>query len=137
MDAKRDWGFAPEYVEAMWMIMQHDKPEDFVCATGEAHSVKEFVDEAFSHVNLNPADFVKTNEMFMRPKDVNLLQGDPTKLKETLGWKPKVTFKELVGIMVKADIERWEKFQKGEMFPWDAPNYPDDMDVIKRHIRKK
>ncbi|MBT4824941.1 GDP-mannose 4,6-dehydratase [Candidatus Woesearchaeota archaeon] len=131
--AKRDWGYAPEYVEAMWMMLQQDKPNDLVCATGETHSVLEFVNEAFSHVNLNPEDYVRTDEMLIRPKDVNLLLGDPTKLKESLGWKPRVTFKELVGIMVKADVERWERCLKGEIFPWDAPSFPHNMDIVKRH----
>jgi len=137
LEAKRDWGFAPEYVEAMWMMLQQDKPDDFVCATGESHSVKEFVDNAFAAANLNPDDFVKTDKMFMRPKDVNLLQGNPAKIREAIGWKPKTTFKELVGIMVKADLDRWKKSKNGETFPWDSPNYPDDMTVIKRHLRNK
>ena len=136
LESKRDWGFAPEYVEAMWMILQHDKPDDFVCATGETHSVKEFAEEAFSLANLNYKDFVKTDKLFMRPKDVDLLRGDARKIKEQIGWEPKVKFKELVKIMIKADMERWDKFSKGELFPWDAPNYPNEISVLKRHIKK-
>jgi GDPmannose 4,6-dehydratase len=132
-EAKRDWGYAPEYVEAMWMMLQQDKPTDLVCATGETHSVQEFVEEAFSYTDLNHEDYVRTDKMLVRPKDVNLLLGDPRKLKENTGWEPKVTFKELVKIMVKSDIERWEKCMKGEIFPWDAPSFPNGMDIVKRH----
>ncbi len=105
LEAKRDWGYAPEYVEAMWLMLQQDKPDDFVIATGETHSVQEFLDEAFSHVNLDPADYVRIDPRYYRPAEVDLLIGDPTKAKEQLGWEPKTKFKELVKIMVDADIE--------------------------------
>lgn len=137
LDAKRDWGYAPEYVEAMWKILQLDKADDFVCATGETHSVREFIDEVFRIINLNPDDHVKTNKMFLRPKDVNLLLGDSRKLTEITGWKPKVTFKELARIMIKSDVERWERYMKGEIFPWDAPNYSDEMSILKRHVSRQ
>jgi len=137
LDTKRDWGYAPEYVEAMWMILQYDKPHDFVVATGEAHSVKEFLDEAFEQVNLDPSDFVKTDSLFMRPKDVDLLCGDSSKIKNEIGWKPKTSFRELVKIMVDADLTRWTDYLDGKQFPWDAPNYPDDIKLQKRHVTKQ
>lgn len=137
LESKRDWGYAPEYVEAMWKILQHDKAEDFVVATGETHSVKEFVEEAFNCVGLNWEDYVKIDDLYKRPNDVRLLQGNPTKIKEVLGWKSKTKFKELVKIMVKADLNRWERYMKGERFHWDAHNYPHDINVIKRGLHKK
>lgn len=106
LEAKRDWGYAPEYVEAMWLMLQHDKPDDYVIATGETHSVKEFVEEAFSHVGLDWQDYVVVDPSFYRPAEVEFLMGDPSKAKEKLGWQAKTTFKELVRLMVEADIER-------------------------------
>lgn len=106
LDAKRDWGYAPEYVEAMWLMLQQSKPDDYVIATGETHSVKEFVEEAFIHAGLNWQEFVVVDQSFYRPAEVELLVGDPSKAREKLGWKPKTTFKELVKLMVEADIER-------------------------------
>lgn len=135
MDAKRDWGYAPEYVEAMWMILRYDKPDDFVCATGETHTVKEFVDLAFSQAGLNPHDYVKTSKLLMRPHEVKVLCGDASKLKRETGWRCKTTFEGLVKIMAQADLERWKKHLKGESFSWDAPNYPDNIQIMKRHAR--
>ncbi len=109
LDSKRDWGFAGDYVEAMWLMLQQEKPEDFVIGTGEAHSVKEFVEAAFSHAGLNWKDFVKQDPRFMRPADVDVLVADASKAKKMLGWKPKVDFKQLVAMMVDADIERLKK----------------------------
>jgi len=103
--SKRDWGFAGDYVRAMWMMLQQDKPVDYVIATGETHSVADFVQEAFSRVDLDPEEFVVTDERFMRPAEVNLLCGDPSKAKEGLGWEPRVTFKDLVGMMVDSDLK--------------------------------
>jgi len=105
LDAKRDWGYAKEYVERMWMMLQQDKPDDYVVATGETHSVKEFCEEAFAHVDLDYKEFVKTDPRYLRPAEVELLIGDPTKAKKQLGWEPKVKFKELVQIMVDADVK--------------------------------
>ena len=105
LDAKRDWGYAPEYVEGMWRILQQDEGNDFVLATGETHSVREFVDEAFSHVDLDWQEFVKHDSRYERPAEVDLLIGDPSKAKKILGWEPKVRFRELVRIMVDADME--------------------------------
>jgi len=134
LEAKRDWGYAPEYVEAMWLVLQHDKPDDFVVATGETHSVREFVDEAFRQVGLDPTEFVKTDRLFMRPKDVDLLCGDCSKINNELGWQPKTTFQELVKIMVEADLNRWSGYLNGNSLPWDAPNYPGDIRLLKRHL---
>ncbi len=135
LDAKRDWGFAPEYVEAMWRMLQQEKPDDFVVATGETHSVREFVNEAFKQANLNADDFVKTDKIFVRPHDVNLLCGDPSKIKNNLNWNCKTTFAELVKVMVNADIKRWENFLAGESFAWDAPSFPDNITILKRHSK--
>ena len=136
METKRDWGYAPEYVEAMWLVLQHDSPDDFVVATGETHSVKEFVDEAFKNVDLNPMDFVKSDKIFMRPKDVDLLCGNNSKIKRKLSWQPKTTFKQLVKIMLDADLMRWRDYLDGKLQPWDAPNYPGDIKLLKRHVTK-
>jgi len=109
LDSKRDWGFAKDYVEAMWLMLQQKKPDDFVVATGSTHSVREFCDIAFSHVGLDYKKFVKVDKKFYRPAEVRLLQGDSSKAKKVLGWKPRVTFKQLVEMMVNADIEALEK----------------------------
>lgn len=108
LDAKRDWGFAGDYVEAMWMMLQQDKPDDYVIATGESHSIREFCEEAFSQVGLDYKDYVKTDKKFMRPVDVNYLLGDPSKAKNVLGWRAKTSFKELVKMMVDADVTKYE-----------------------------
>ena len=105
LDAKRDWGYAPEYVEGMWRIVQHDEPEDFVLATNETHTVREFVEAAFAHADLDWKDYVKHDERYERPAEVDLLIGDAAKAKKLLDWEPKVRFAELVRIMVDADLE--------------------------------
>ncbi len=105
LDAKRDWGYAPEYVEAMWMMMQKDKPDDFVIATGESHSVKEFVEEAFKYAELGDwQKYVEIDPALFRPTEVDNLIGDASKAEKELGWKPKVAFKDLVKIMVDAEL---------------------------------
>jgi len=104
LDAKRDWGYAREYVEAMWLMLQQEQAEDYVIATGETHSVEEFLTEAFSHVNLDWHDYVELDSKYFRPAEVDLLMGDAAKAKQQLGWEPKVTFKELVRLMVDADV---------------------------------
>jgi GDPmannose 4,6-dehydratase len=106
LGAKRDWGFAGDYVKAMWLMLQQDKPDDYVIATGEAHSVKEFVEMAFSYAGLNWKKNVVIDKTFYRPAEVHLLIGDYSKAKRKLGWQPKVKFKDLVKIMVEADLER-------------------------------
>lgn len=105
LDAKRDWGFAGDYVEAMWLMLQQDRPEDYVIATNETHTVKEFVELAFARADLDWQKYVKLDERFMRPAEVDLLIGNPAKAKKDLGWEPKTTFKQLVNMMVDADIE--------------------------------
>ena len=105
LDAKRDWGYAPEYVEGMWRIVQQDAADDYVLATNETHTVREFVEEAFGHVGLDWQEFVKYDARYERPAEVDLLVGDPAKAKKQLGWEPKTKFRDLVRIMVDADVE--------------------------------
>jgi len=104
LDSKRDWGYAKDYVEAMWLMLQQDQPDDYVVSTGETHSVREFLEEAFSYVNLKWDDYVEIDPRYFRPAEVDLLLGDSTKAKQKLGWEPKVTFKGLVELMVDADL---------------------------------
>ncbi len=113
LDAQRDWGFAGDYVEAMWLMLQQDKPEDFVICTGETHSVREFCEVAFGHAGLNWEDHVTIDEQFMRPAEVDLLVGDSTKAHQLLGWKPQTTFAELVTMMVDADLDLLQGKLKG------------------------
>jgi len=105
LDAKRDWGYAKEYVEAMWLMLQQNKPDDYVVATGKTHSVREFLEESFKYVGLDYKKYVEFDQRYLRPAEVDLLVGDASKAKKKLGWKPKTSFKELVKIMVDADIE--------------------------------
>lgn len=104
LDAKRDWGYAKDYVRAMWMMLQHPHADDYVIATGETHSVKEFLDLAFSYVNLDWQRYVEFDDRYLRPAEVDLLIGDATKAQQQLGWKPSVTFEQLVALMVEADL---------------------------------
>lgn len=105
LDAKRDWGYAKDYVRAMWLMLQQQEPDDYVIATGETHSVREFLDEAFSYVNLSWQDYVEFDERYIRPAEVDLLIGDSTKARRKLGWQPSVSFRELVALMVEADLQ--------------------------------
>jgi GDPmannose 4,6-dehydratase len=109
LDAKRDWGYAKEYVRAMWLMLQQDEPEDFVIATGEMHSVRDFLAEAFGQVGLDWHRFVEIDPRYFRPAEVDLLLGDASKARQKLGWEPKVKFKELVQIMVQADLEALQR----------------------------
>jgi GDPmannose 4,6-dehydratase len=106
LESQRDWGFAGDYVEAMWRMLQHDRPDTFVVGMGETHSVREFCELAFGHVDLDYNDYVVQDEKFYRPAEVDLLISDPTKARVVLGWEPSVTFKALVGRMVEADLAR-------------------------------
>ena len=106
LDSKRDWGFAGDYVEAMWLMLQQEVPDEYVIATGEAHSIRDMCQVAFEYVGLDYRDFVKTSEEFKRPAEVPFLRGDATKAREKFGWKPKTSFKELIEMMVEKDIER-------------------------------
>lgn len=105
LDSKRDWGYAPEYVEAMWMMLQHDEPLDLVIGTGETHTIREFLDEAFGYVNLDWNDYVRIDPKYFRPTEVDYLLADPTKAREVLGWEAKVKFHDLVRIMVDSDMQ--------------------------------
>jgi GDPmannose 4,6-dehydratase len=109
LDAKRDWGYAKDYVEAMWLILQQDEPDDFVISTGETHSVREFCECAFAYAGLNWEDYVRTDERYFRPTEVDELIGDPSKAREKLGWQPRTSFEELVRIMVDADLQYLKK----------------------------
>lgn len=113
LEAKRDWGYAKDYVEAMWLMLQQDKPDDYVIATGETHSVKEFLEEAFDYAGLDWKKYVEIDPRYFRPTEVDVLIGDPGKVWKKLGWKPEVTFKELVRLMVDADIETEERKLNG------------------------
>ena len=108
IEAKRDWGFAGDYVEAMWLMLQQDEPDDYVVATGETHSVREFLDEVFGHLDLNWQKYVEIDERYFRPAEVDLLLGDPAKAKKVLNWEPEVTFKALAKMMVESDMEKAE-----------------------------
>ncbi|MBD2353366.1 GDP-mannose 4,6-dehydratase [Tolypothrix sp. FACHB-123] len=105
LDAKRDWGYAKDYVKAMWLMLQQEQPDDYVISTGETHSVKEFLDLAFGYVNLNWQDYVEFDERYLRPAEVELLIGDSTKARQKLGWTPSVSFEGLVALMVEADLQ--------------------------------
>ncbi len=109
IDARRDWGHARDYVEAMWLMMQAEEPDDYVIATGETHSVREFLEEAFGRLDLNWEEYVEIDPRYFRPAEVDLLLGDPTKARTILGWEPKVSFKELVKIMVDGDMKMAER----------------------------
>jgi GDPmannose 4,6-dehydratase len=109
LEAKRDWGYALDYVEAMWLMLQQDKPDDFVIASGETHSVKELVEIAFSHLGLDYKDFVVLDRKFIRPAEVDLLRGDFSKANKILGWQPRVHFVELVKMMVDSDMALLKK----------------------------
>jgi len=104
LDSKRDWGYAKDYVRAMWLMLQQDKPDDYVVATGETYSVKQFLEQAFEYVNLNWEDYVEFDPRYLRPAEVDLLIGDPTKVKKQLNWEPTIDFPTLVSIMVEADL---------------------------------
>ena len=114
LEAKRDWGYAPEYVEAMWRMLQQEKAEDYVVATGETHTVQEFLDVAFARAGLDPKKHVAFDERYLRPAEVDLLIGDASKAKKRLGWEPKVKFKQLAEIMVDADIRLLAEERSGQ-----------------------
>jgi GDPmannose 4,6-dehydratase len=127
LDAKRDWGYAPEYVELMWLMLQNDKPTSYVAATGVQHSVRELAELAFAEVGLNWQDHVLVDKKLLRPLDVWSLKGSSIRVQKDLGWKPRITFPELVKIMIRADLERWRAVMKGEIIPWDVPGSLSDV----------
>ena len=108
LEARRDWGFAGDYVKAMWMMLQQDKPDDFVAATNETYTIREFLELAFGRVDLDWKNYVKKDELFYRPAEIHELRGDYSKAQKVLGWKPSVSFKELVHMMVDADVARYK-----------------------------
>jgi len=119
----------------MWLILQKNEPDDYVIATNETNSVGEFCKKAFDVVDLDWQKFVKMDKRFLRPLDVHFLQGDNSKAKEKLGWQPKVKFGELVKIMVRKDLDRWQGWLNGKKFPWDAINYLNESKIITRSLR--
>ena len=114
LDAKRDWGYAKEFVDAMWLMLQQDQPDDYVIATGETHSVREFLELAFGHVGMNWKKYVEIDPRYHRPAEVDLLLGDYSKAKKTLGWEPKTRFEDLVKLMVDADIQLLKDHRAGK-----------------------
>jgi GDPmannose 4,6-dehydratase len=119
LDAKRDWGYAPEYVEAMWLMLQQDTPDDFVIATGEGHTVREFAQVAFDHAGLDWEQYVEVDPKYYRPAEVDDLAGDPSKAKRVLGWEPRTGFEELVRLMVEADVKLLEDELAGRLVRLD------------------
>ncbi|MGZ4963472.1 MAG: GDP-mannose 4,6-dehydratase [Limisphaerales bacterium] len=115
LDAKRDWGYAKEYVEAMWLMLQRDQPDDYVIATGETHSIREFLDIAFGHVDLDWKKYVEIDPRYFRPTEVDLLIGDYSKAKKQLGWEPKTRFEELAKLMVDADVQLLKDHREGRI----------------------
>ncbi len=136
LDGKRDWGYAPEYVEGMWKLLQQKNSGDYVLSTDETHTVREFAELAFSYVDLKWDKHVKVDKKLYRLLEVNSLKGDSSKTRKKIGWKPKIKFKKLVEIMVDADLERWSKWIKGEHFPWDANNYINEANLQFRKFYK-
>jgi len=129
--AKRDWGYAPEYVSGMWSMLQQKNPDDYVLATNETHSIKELVEEACNVAGISTSKIQSSKENF-RPYEVPDLRGNYAKAKKVLGWKPKTMFKDLVKIMVEEDLDRWQRWIKGEHFPWDAATSGEDSFVIRK-----
>lgn len=115
LDAKRDWGYTPEYVDAMWRMMQLDRPDDFVVATGETHSVREFLETAFAYVGLDWEKYVEIDPRYFRPVEVDHLQGDASKAERILGWRPKIKFHDLVRLMVDSDTQLLEDQLSGHL----------------------
>ena len=132
LQSKRDWGYAPEYMEAIYLMMQQDKPETYVVSTGETYSVEELARVSFEILNLDWKDYVKTDEKYFRPLDINLLRGNYSKAKDELGWEPKTKFHDLIKLMVNEDLQRWKMFLDGKVFPWDAPLYPNEMNILQK-----
>lgn len=116
-------------------MLQQKEPDDYVIATNETHSVKEFCEKAFDIVGLDYREYIKIDKRFLRPFDVNYLRGNYSNAKRKLGWEPKTKFNRLVEVMVKEDLNRWKRWQSGERFPWDAPNYPGESKILTRVLR--
>jgi len=136
LEAGRDWGYAPEYVEAMWLMLQQDKPDDYVIATGETHSVREFIEETFSLLGLDWQKHVEIDRRYIRPTEVDLLLGDFSKAEKNLGWKPKVGFKELVRVMVEADLEVAKREAHMNNYPADSRGkVKDEVEAEPKEVR--
>ncbi len=129
LSAIRDWGYAKDYVEGMWLMLQKSIPDNYVIATGEGHSVRELVDLTFKIARLSADDFLVVDKKLKRVNDVNELIGDSTKAKKMLGWSSKTTFKELIEIMYKEDLRRWSDYISGKEVVWDAPSYKDEVNI--------
>jgi GDPmannose 4,6-dehydratase len=119
LDARRDWGYAPEFVEAMWLMLQHEAADDFVICTGDSHTVREFAEQAFAHVDLDWQKYVEVDPGYYRPAEVDHLQGDPAKAKKVLGWEPKTSFEQLVQLMVDADVQLLQDELEGKLVRQD------------------
>jgi GDPmannose 4,6-dehydratase len=132
LNSKRDWGYAPEYVEGMWKMLQQKNPDDCILATNETHTVREFVNEACKIAGISTTK-IETDKQYLRPIDVQYLRGDYSKAKKKLGWSPKTKFKKLVKIMVEEDLNRWERWMKGEYFSWDVVTSGRDSIVRKKN----
>lgn len=130
LNSSRDWGHAAEYVESMQLMLRQNAPGDYVIATGESHSIRELCQVAFDRLGLDWEKYVVSSTKFTRPIDVQCLHGDNSKAKRCLGWEPKMKFKELIEMMVDADLDRWTRWQDGEIFPWDALNYTEEASII-------
>jgi GDPmannose 4,6-dehydratase len=133
LDAKRDWGYAKDYVRAMWLMLQQDAPDDYVVATGETHSVREFLEIAFSYVNLDWQEYVEFDHRYLRPTEVDILIGDPTRVRETLGWEPSVTFEQLVVLMLEADLKALGLVPLNTQNPQVAPSV-EDRAIVRQSI---
>jgi GDPmannose 4,6-dehydratase len=116
-------------------MLQQKEPDEYVIATGEAHTVRELVEKAFEAVDLDWQEYVKVDKRFLRPLDVPCLVGDYSKAKDRLGWEPRTKFDKLVELMVREDVSRWERWLKGERFPWDAPSYPSENKILTRALK--
>jgi GDPmannose 4,6-dehydratase len=129
LDSKRDWGYAKDYVRAMWMMLQQEQADDYVIATGETHTVSEFLEKAFGYVNKNWQDYVEFDPRYLRPSEVDLLIGDPAKANKILGWEPSVTFDELVALMVEADLQA-----EGITSPGKTANLPHETATVRQEL---
>jgi GDPmannose 4,6-dehydratase len=133
LDSKRDWGYAKDYIKAMWAMLQKDQPDDYVIATGETHTVREFLERAFGYVNLNWEDYVEFDQRYLRPSEVDLLIGDSTKARQNLDWEPSVTFEGLVSLMVEADLQALGLTSpngKGSSMPHDIATVRQELGVL-------
>lgn len=129
----RDWGYAPEYVEAMYLMLQQKEADDYVIATGETHSVEEFLRYSFDYINMDYHEFLEVDRQLMRPLDVPVLKGDYSKAKKKLKWEPKTKFRDLVNLMMKEEMKKWDMYLRGERFPWDVPTFPHENVMLKSY----